>query len=215
MAKPCIQDKIKTYFANISREYNFVIAVLVLISFISIVFYRIIPDYVIDYAIFNTRTNYFITVTIVVFTFMQVYASHLQLGENRKRNKINDLINELEKAYGPLYSIFNPYFWDRDVITTHEDKLEQRLGININKSEKEKLDFILSNYPFMFKHEIFSYWREHLQYQGRQDDPDENMFSIDEEFIRMIYDEYYQRLEEYNNLLGKKSARASLVERFV
>lgn len=139
--------------------------------------------------------------TIVISSSIILFTS-AQYRSERKRNKLIDLRNELEKAYGPLYTIFNPYFWD-SYGYTREGVSVQIMGININKSEKEKLNLILSNYPFMFKPEIFAYWREHLQYQHYGDDSDKRMYEIEYEFIKMIYDEYYQRLEEYNKLLGR------------
>ena len=146
----------------------------------------------------------------ILFSFSVVLFSSIQYRSERKRNKITDLRNELEKAYGPLYSLFNPLFVEswrlyaggegREVTTT-----------DIDKSGKEKLDFIFSNYPFMFTPEIFHYWRKCLQNSAStktENNSIRTLFAIEEKFIIMIYDEYYQRLEEYNNLLGKKSARS-------
>ena len=143
----------------------------------------------------------------ILFSFSVALFTSMQYILEKKRNRINDLRNELEKAYGPLYSLFNPYYLDAYGYDTTEGPVNI-INININKSEKEKLNFILSNYPFMFKPEIFNYWREYLQYQAIPDDSDERMFSIDYEFIQMIQGEYHIRIEKYNNLLGKKSARS-------
>jgi len=146
----------------------------------------------------------------IVFSLSVILFSSAQYRSERKRNKIIDLRNELEKAYGPLYSLFNPLFMESWGIYTAGGEGREITSTNIDKSGKEKLDFILSNYPFMFKPEIYYYWREHLQHSARaktEKNSIPTLFAIDEEFIRMIYDEYNQRLEEYNNLLGKKSAR--------
>ena len=145
----------------------------------------------------------------LVFSLSVILFTSAQYRSERKRNKINDLRNELEKAYGPLYSLFNPLFAESWSLFAGGEGREIT-SIDLDKSGKEKLDFILSNYPFMFKPEIYHYWRKHLQDPVRTQTENKSIriiVCIEEEFIKMIYDEYNKRLEEYNNLLGKKSTK--------
>lgn len=141
----------------------------------------------------------------ILFSFSVVLFSSVQYRSERKRNKIIDLRNELEKAYGPLYSLFNPLFMESWGIITEGEGIEIT-SIDLDETGKEKLDFILSNYPFMFKPEIYHYWREHLQDPARartENNSKRIIFIIEKKFINMIYEEYHKRLEKYNNLLGR------------
>ena len=118
----------------------------------------------------------------------------------QKRNRIEDARNELEKAYGPLYTLLN--------------SLTERNGntLGLLLREKDRLDKILATYPFMFTSEIYNLWKEKIQpAKGRLPSGNEitlgvgssATFFIPIEFRNKINEEYDRKVEGYNRLLGK------------
>lgn len=206
--KPCIQDRLRS-LATRSKEIfaSWPVICLTILVLIIITLPEILTLTIGRKVIIPLFSQLSLEGRIgILFSFSVVLFSSVQYRSERNRNKIIDLRNELEKAYGPLYSLFNPLFMEFWGIFTAEEGGREITSTNIDKSGKEKLDFILFNYPFMFKPEIYYYWREHLQHSARVKTEKNSipiLFAIDKEFIGMIYDEYNQRLEEYNKLLGR------------
>lgn len=206
--KPCIQDRLRSIAVRSKGIFAswpiicLTILILIIIKLpeiLSIIYGREVMIPILSEINLEGRIGILFSLSVILF-------SSAQYRSERKRNKIIDLRNELEKAYGPLYSLFNPLFMESWGIFSAERGRREITSTNIDKSGKEKLDFILSNYPFMFKPEIYYYWREHLQFSARAKNETNSipaLFSIDEKFIYMIYNEYHQRLEEYNNLIGR------------
>ena len=145
---------------------------------------------------FIEKTNIILTVGIVYFAAMEGYSTFLQVILEGRRNRIEDARNELEKAYGPLYTLLNR------VEETRENVVE------LNEGEKSYLDRILATYPFMFPSEIYNVWRQRIQtheagfYLGPGEDI-RPVYSIPLEFRDMINEEYDRRVKLYNELLKK------------
>lgn len=153
---------------------------------------------------YTDRTNIILTFAIMIFAAVEGYSTFLQVMLEDRRNLIEDARNELEKAYGPLYTLFN-----RPIETTTKT-------IELDEYEKARLDETLSTYPFMFSTEIFDLWRGKI----RDSKSDSFMVSsgagaskfpatvvhcykIPWDFVEKIGKEYDDRLEKYNKLLKK------------
>ena len=82
---------------------------MILIFALGILAYIIPPDTLITNPAFKTRTELFLTMTIGMFVVLEGYSTVLQLYDNRKRNIIVDLGNELEKVYSPLFTLLKDF----------------------------------------------------------------------------------------------------------
>ena len=138
--------------------------------------------------------NLFLTVAITSFAFVEGYSTYKQVVLSEDRNLIEDARNELEKAYGPLYSVLNKQ-------SLFNNKLL------ISSEEKKELDRIMATYPFMFSDEINNRWREKIQKleQGNIDGATLRIeeYQIPSEFRAKINEEYEVRVKRYNKLLKK------------
>lgn len=135
-----------------------------------------------------------------------------------KTLKISEIRNELEKGYGPLYSIV-----DRPEEMVKTDKGEEGKVV-ISKEEKRELDRILMSYPHMFPYEIVVLWRKQIKDLESFRTSQEvelnshpalahpigsvraiyiDWFGIPFEFKDKITKEYEQRREEYFKTIGR------------
>jgi len=136
-----------------------------------------------------------------------------------KKEKAEEIRNQLEKAFGLLYSILSG---PEEMVKT-DDKQEQ-LRVPISKEEKRELDRILMTYPHMLPYEVVVLWRTQIKHlksfrttteieQASQPFPSlplgsirqvyVDWFGIPLEFRDKINKEYDQRLEEYYEITGK------------
>ena len=115
---------------------------------------------------------------------------------SKNRNLIEDARNELEKAYGHLYTLLNKH-----------DPFGDKNRILITPEEKNKIDKIFATYPFMFPSELYTLWRDKIQKlkHGLVDSAtlDITHYEIPLEFIAKINEEYDRRVKRYNKLLKK------------
>lgn len=143
------------------------------------------------------RTNIFLSVVIALFALMEGYSTYLQVELSQNKNLIDDARNELEKAYGPLYTILN-----QNLLIINQKLLEE-------SPEKRQIDEIMATYPFMFPKEIFKFWRNHIQYLHKYYTKKADAQTIADcqskisEFMVSINKEYEKRLQRYNKLLNK------------
>ena len=135
-----------------------------------------------------------------------------------KMLKVSEIRNELEKAYGPLYSIVN----SRPEEMVKVDGGDERRVV-VSNEEKQKVDRILMSYPHMFPYEIVVLWRTQirdlesfhtslemeLEPHPTGHTPSsvrpvyKEWFGIPLEFKDKITKEYEQRLEEYYKTTGR------------
>lgn len=122
----------------------------------------------------------------------------------RKMLKSSEIRNELEKAYGPLYSIVSSS--PEEMVKVDEGD-ERR--VVVSREEKQKLDRILMSYPHMFPYKIVVLWRtkirgltahRHLVVGEKIVDA---FYGISLKFKEEIIKEYEQRLEEYYKTTGR------------
>lgn len=123
-----------------------------------------------------------------------------------KMLKASEIRNELETAYGTLYSIVSRPEEMVEVNEGHE------LRVVVSEEEKEEIDEILTRYPHMFPYEIVVFWRteirelapcEQIFVSGPEPLIIRDEFGIPLEFKDKIIGEYEKRLEEYYKTIGR------------
>ena len=143
------------------------------------------------------KLNIFLTFTIGVFAAVEGLSTYMNAVLQDKRNAIEDARNELEKAYGPLYTLLNQYWgpW------------EEANEVLLKPHEKNVLDKKMATYPFMFPSEIYDLWREKIQKSDEIVLDAANLavtdYRIPLEFRDKINEEYDHRVKRYNELLRK------------
>ena len=144
----------------------------------------------------SDKINIILTFAIAFFAAVEGYSTHSLRVLEETRNRIEDARNELEKAYGPLYTLLNKF-----VPFAEEEK-----AFELYPEGKSELDNIMATYPFMFPFEIYDYWRKNVQKTlpivgGTNLEP--VGYKIYIEFRDLINKEYDRRVKEYNELLKK------------
>ena len=123
-----------------------------------------------------------------------------------KMLKASEIRNELEKAYGPLYSIVS-----RPEEMVKIDEGHERRVV-ISEEEKRELDRILMSCPHMFPYEIVVLWRTEIRelapcgeivVAGPEPLITQFQFGIPLKFKEEITKEYEQRLQEYYKTIGR------------
>jgi len=145
---------------------------------------------------YSEKFSILLTVAIAVFAAVEGYSTYMHVVLADRRNRIEDARNELEKAYGPLYTLLNTY-----VPFGEEEK-----SFELYPEGKRDLDKIMATYPFMFPSEIYDYWRKNVQKAMPYVDTTNLQpvgYEIYKEFRDKINEEYDRRVKEYNELLKK------------
>jgi hypothetical protein len=149
---------------------------------------------------FDEKTNITLTFSIAVFAAIEGYATFKRAKMEEDRVLITDARNELEKAYGPLYTLLNK------VVPSSGDKSSFWLEFD----ERRKIDEIMATYPFMFPPQIYSLWQEKirsLQSPTQSSSLTSAGVGIDlgvyVELKKLVNEEYARRVREYNELIEK------------
>ena len=113
-----------------------------------------------------------------------------------RRQKASEIRNELEKAYGTLYSIVSKA---EEIVKVEKGS---ELRVVVSREEMEELDRILMSYPHMFPQKIVVLWRTEMRNLApcrsvKRYNEVKDYFGIPVEFKEEITKEYEQRLEEY------------------
>ncbi len=149
---------------------------------------------------FLEKTSLFAAFAFAAFAAVESISSLYRASFETKRYQIEDARNELEKAYGPLYSILNKASVRGDAKKDYWLEYEER----------KKIDEILATYPFMFSVEINTLWQDKIR----------NLESIIEtsamnagkvkinldaymELKNIVNEEYSSKVKKYRELLGK------------
>ena len=149
---------------------------------------------------FLEKTSLFAAFAFASFACIESVSTLNRASFDIKRYQIEDARNELEKAYGPLYSILNKAsalsnggkdFW-------------------LEYEERKRIDEILATYPFMFSQQINNLWQNKIR----------NLESIIEtsslqagkvkinldaysDLRSIVNEEYARKVRKYHELLGK------------
>ena len=144
----------------------------------------------------------------VVATLIGVFLGWFLSNQTQKRTlKISEIKNELEKAYGILYSM----------VSKPEEFVKvdggNELRVVVSREERKELNRILMSYPHMFPLEIVVLWRTEIRNLKPVQIVPERVkdmsigIGIPVKFKEEITKEYEQRLEEYYKITGRKSLK--------
>jgi len=152
----------------------------------------------------NVASSFLYAVVTLIGVFVGWFLSN---RTEKKKLKVSEIRNELEKAYGPVYNIVSK---PEKMVKVNEGN---ELRVAISGEEKKELDGILISYPHMFPRKIVASWRaeirnlkpfETLKWYGGWED----FFGIPVEFKEEIIEEYEQMLKEYYKLTGREKRGA-------
>jgi hypothetical protein len=97
------------------------------------------------------KTNIVLTLVLAMFAVIQGISAYIQVNMEKKRNEIQALSDELEKAYGPIYAILS------------KPVREGENNIEVLVREKLVMDEKLSAYRSMFSANITDYWEKNIR----------------------------------------------------
>lgn len=129
------------------------------------------------------------TYVITLFTAVEAISTYLQIYNNEKNTIIANITNELEKAYSPIFTIFN---------SKPKGEIENLELCIIDDVEKQIIDEIFLNYSFMFTSELCDIWSNEIKNKKIMVDGDgKKKIEIPIHFINKLSREYYRRLFYY------------------
>jgi hypothetical protein len=149
---------------------------------------------------FSEKTTIILAYTLTTFAALEGWSIFMTMAIQHKRFQVDDFRNELEKAYGPLYTILNK--------SSSPD--EEKKGFWLDFEERKKIDEIMATYCFMFPAQIYRLWQEKIRNLAAQIEnadfgrgaPEIN-FGVYVELRKLINDEYDRRISSYHELLEK------------
>jgi len=149
---------------------------------------------------FLEKTSLFAAFAFAAFAAVESYATYDHAAFEKKRYKIEDARNELEKAYGPLYSILNKAAVHGDETKVYWLEFEDR----------KKANDLLATYPFMFSSQINELRQEKIQKLGSMietstSSPGKYTVNLEPyaDLRRLINEEYARKVKNYRELLEK------------
>lgn len=146
---------------------------------------------------FMDKITVLLTFALASFAAVEGYSTFSRVSLEAKWHKIEDARNELEKAYGPLYTLLNK-------ITSSSD---DKKGFWLEFDERKKLDDIMATYPFMFPSQINDLWQQKIRklgsLLGNSDVKSAHEINLDVyvELRNLINAEYARKVNEYHELL--------------
>lgn len=148
---------------------------------------------------FAEKTNLLLTFAIAFFAAVEGYSTYRRAELEYKSHKIQDARNELEKAYGPLYTLLN-----KNVPP------DEKTSFWLDYEERKKINEIMATYPFMFSTEINDFWQEKIRSPKslvQDSNVDPIGYGIDLgaflELRDMINKEYTDKVKNYRKLFEK------------
>jgi len=149
---------------------------------------------------FDQKTSLVLTFSLSIFAGVEGYSTYKRAKMEETRQLVDDARNELEKAYGPLYTILNK--------VKPSDKDKDNFWLEFE--ERKRIDEIMATYPFMFPHQVYSFWQEEIRNPHsliKKSDLGPYGEGIDLavylEFGALINEEYDLRVKKYNELLER------------
>ena len=159
----------------------------------------------------TSKINLLLSITLAEFAGYEGISTFSQYTLEKRRILIEDTRNELEKAYGQVYSELNRRKEPNDIIEIFRTLTKKPLFKDktyISFQQKMLIDDIFMKYPFLFSTKLLKLWEKEFQSLSpeRLDSPKGpiEFFLIPNEFKDALTEEYKQKLEQYNELVGKK-----------
>jgi len=154
-------------------------------------------------------TNIALTSVIAIFAVIQGYSVYVQVKIEKKRNEIEVVSEELEKAYGPIHAM----------LSRPLNKEEKVIELLVN--DKLVVDEKLSTYRCMFSPAIIEYWEKNISHLEAHMSNDSlagaheligghfsvasgmvDVFDIPLEFVEMLNSEYMKIVQKQRELLS-------------
>ena len=145
---------------------------------------------------FMDKTTILLTFALAVFAAIEGFSTFKRAGMEGKRHQIEDARNELEKAYGPLYTLLN-------------NPSKSATGtLWLDYDERKRIDEIIATYPFMFPAEVTEMWQQKIRnltstfdsHNAKASKYEVNL-DVYVELRKMINQEYSVRVKNYRELL--------------
>jgi len=147
---------------------------------------------------FMDKTTLLLTFALASFAAIEGYSTFKRYSTEAKRDQIEDARNELEKAYGPLFTILNK--------TSKNENASYWLDFD----ERRKINEIMATYPFMFPPQITELWQQKIRTLATAFESSdiksakyEIHFDVYLELKNLINEEYNKRVKNYRYLLEK------------
>jgi hypothetical protein len=99
----------------------------------------------------SEKTNVILTTVLATFAVIEGYSTYVKLKMEKKRYAVNSASDELEKAYGPIYTVLS------------KPAKQGESTIYLQVSEKLIMDEKLSTYRCMFPANITDYWENNIR----------------------------------------------------
>jgi len=149
---------------------------------------------------FLEKTSLFAAFAFAAFACVESISTLDRASFDVKRYRIEDARNELEKAYGPMYSMLN-----KASVRGNEKE-----NFWLEYEDRKKIDDILATYPFMFSPEINSLWQDKIcnlesliETSALNAGKAKINLGVYAELRNMVNEEYAQKVRKYHELLGR------------
>jgi hypothetical protein len=166
-----------------------------LIGLVVLVIFLYVPQLTLT---FMDKTTILLTFALASFAAVEGFSTYKRASAEIKWHKLEDAKNELEKAYGPLYTILN------------KSMKSENSGFWLDFEERGKIDRIIATYPFMFPSNIIDLWQEKIRNLAIKFEPSDYKsgnydagFDVYLELKNLVNKEYVNKVKNYRNLLGK------------
>jgi hypothetical protein len=144
------------------------------------------------------KTTLLLTFALASFAAVEGFSTFKRASSESKRDQIEDARNELEKAYGPLYTLLN------------KPAKSENSAFWLDFEERRRINEIIATYPFMFPSQIIKVWQEKirnlasaLETSDLKSAKYEVNLEVYLELRNLINEEYNRRVKNYRELLEK------------
>jgi len=172
----------------------------VLIIFFIIAFFVLGPYFGLT---LGEEINFLLSSVIAVFAFVEGLSTYLQVRLEKDKNRLQEIKDELEKVYGPLYSIFNK----------KTEYIQEKEFVFINSDEKSKVDGIIVSFPFLLEPIMLNVWRNFIERLQPYKTEPTVIFAIPMFFVSHITIPYDELTDEYQKRVGKEVTESSFHKR--
>jgi thymidylate synthase ThyX len=147
---------------------------------------------------FMDKTTLLLTFALASFAAVEGFSTFKRASMESKREQIEDARNELEKAYGPLYTILN------------KPAKSENSAFWLDFEERRRINETIATYPFMFPSQIIELWQQKirnltstLETSNLKAAKYEVNLDVYLELRNLINEEYNRKVKNYRELLEK------------